>query len=367
MKVFRCLCALPLAASAWCQPLPVTPETMPPTPAFFSYLRTGRHYFPTDKAGVKHCLYKITKIGTSNMTQIQPAPAGIAVTVTALPQAGSGFHSHQGGGRPNPKLLSTVPAGNITDATGCVTDIYQLPGYSGWYTFTGTASGYPPDGVNSYLSQYELAPKTSLLVTRGQPQYFVPWLDLANVAMTTDLHIDNRHTDYAGREEVAFSYPQTGQTYGTFYATYSRYGTIEFTRDLEFCVRHFAYNNAWGLELDIIRASLPHGGVADNQMASGSSSYTSAEWLPDLEEEHLYGVEFDIANPIIIAAGNVTAWLAAANAMASYGCHTGLFDPHGNFIGLGGNPQSAANQYWQNQTVIHVACEPVPLGFHIPQ
>jgi hypothetical protein len=334
--------------SAWGQN--PTPTTMPTSQPSNGYHYAGRNYFPTDKVPIRYCAWHTVN------GRIVPTPGISPVPITGQVQSGSGFHSHTGGTRPLPAL---VAAGGPTDSNGCSTSTFQMPGYSGWYTFVGTpASPYPVAGVNTYGVYYQRDPQK-------RPLYLIPYLDISSDTMdpSDSIFPDWRHGDTSG----LLKFPETWGGNQTAYAIYARYMNIPTSRAFQESAYRFAAGGylAGYPKLELIRASLPHGGIADNEVDSANHN-GSPEFVSRIGEQHLTGNEFDIINPLINQPPNPPPgqgdyFVVALAYLTSFNCILGRDDPGtGIFLGSANDELT----YWHAQTVVHFTCSPSPNGFH---
>lgn len=312
----------------------------PPNNGFF----TGREYFPWDQAKTQACFfYKTVDIRTGVPTEVPAKNVSVAAFVSVAPN--SGYHQHSGGARPYPTILSESPADAITDATGCVTYKWNSPAnFSGWYTFQSSAIGFPSNGVNSRYRYHDWSSTGGILP-------FVPYNEGVGLVLNQPygIHADPLHNPV----------PTGGYDY-------SRWGTKPST-DLALRISdtYFALSSSSAFQgvttqLDIIRGSLPAGGVADNETSAAPyGPYLNAEYQIRSNELHQLGVEWDFGNPINSANGNQRAWDLFMRVITAYGCQLGYDDPNGNPLG-----PAQALLYWKNVPIVHVVCTVAPAAKH---
>jgi hypothetical protein len=293
---------------------------------------TARKFYPWDLITWQYCAYHYVFQGGQVVQTPEP---NVFVFTTAIVQPSSGWHTHAGPTRPQAAVRSVSPGNGQTGADGCVNYTYKGPGYSGWYTFESSTSDqrYTPKGTNSYFGYYEHGvngAERDLTAFFGQ-----------DYTMFEGLHDDTRHKDRSG------------------FTGFSRFGTWESIGLMTRIASAYEHSpSVGGLKLDVIRGSLPDGGIADNEYPS-SGPYLFGEWIARQAEVHMYGGEWDLANPRIQAGGDADHFALLYGIMSSVfkGCRLGTLNQNGT-------PLGTANiyNYWLNQDVVHIVCSAAPLG-----
>jgi hypothetical protein len=300
------------------------------------YYSASQNYDPWDIIPMTYCIWVWS---TQNGSPVQIPVQGVQVSQSATVGAATGYHWHMGAGRPVPTLLSTVPANSVTDSNGCVKWRYQAPGYAGWYTMVGNATyvaAFQPQGDN-----------TCLIHTQHD------W-------MGNQLLFDDFYEVLQLIGSLTYAQPETNHLDSRHGGTSSRYGTAESTYNMSKVVQSFFANrsvNTSGVVLDILRGSLPWGGVADNAITTANgASYLYPEWTePRQAETHMYGVEWDVTNPASQAGGNTAYYTLLESTAARLGCTVGKNSQTGGTI----QPYGASG-YWSGQSVVHLVCSVAP-------
>ncbi len=273
-----------------------------------------------------------------------PYPAGVGVVWTSRAVRYSGWHGHDSGNRPvaqydAPDALGTGNSvSSTTNSTGCVeAHVATLPGISGDYVFEATAETgttacvdiyaktyttfFYPNGVHSQRSLVQIA-------NNGNFQPFV-------------IHADADH-----------ALDQRAVTQGT---TESRVYSI--------AAGYISLQQAGGMnpflldKVDLIRGSLPDGGIADNAWLI---DYPQYEWRAPYAEFHDKGLDIDISNPIFYTTNGVEGlaqarfWQFLVPAVVVSQCRFGNLTPAGIIIPT--DTPHGVIDYWATKAAIHLNC-----------
>jgi hypothetical protein len=287
---------------------------------------TGNRHFPWDKFPIVTCIYR--KQG-ANITPI----VGMVLSTVATVQANSGFHPHSATGRPGLTLLSQTPVNGATDSAGCVTYIYKGQNFSEWVTIQShdVATGTIYSGVNVYLGFYEWD-------WLGRPYQMSPYD--GSFIQPMSRHPDPRHVTNVVRNSQESNY-----------ADYNTLQAFEAAADAFYSLPTGA--NPGRYELDLIRMSLPDGGVADNSVISPNpgDGYAFSEWMQPVLEQHMVGTEIDISNPSTIAPdGSPIYYVSAIGLMKAMGCRAGAV------VTRGQQRRPIDDPYWYSISVLHFVC-----------
>jgi hypothetical protein len=319
-----------LAAAAFAQ-------GVPPNNGWY----TGREYFPWDQATESFCTYWKTNDILTGLPIDKPAK-NVSVAAVGTVQPGSGYHTHSGGARPYPTVLTKTPATGQTDQTGCVRFKWSSAGnYAGWITFQYQPAGpFATSGVNHRFRYLDWGPN-------GSKVDFVQYNESVALVLNQPfgLHPDTRHN------------PSPGSGFDN-----ARYGTPA-SEHLVLRISDTFFALSAGLlgsspiPLDLIRGSLPDGGYADNEVGVASGGpYVTGEWLQSVRwnEAHQLGVEWDFGNPLLLtplltANGNHRAWDLFNTIVYSHDCVLGPADPYGSKL-------PSPDAFWVTMDVVHVVC-----------
>lgn len=260
------------------------------------------------------------------MVPITVRPFNMETILTSTVQSQSGYHPHTAVARPQ----GTVLNGRIlqTNSDGCVYYDYKAPGYSGWTTFVVVPvdTHYRTGGMNNYFVYRDIN-------TSGQ------------IVQLTNFFYQSLVQPFTNHQDDWHGY-------------YSRYGTRDSVDAMRMVAYAFANSypqyNPGQYKLDIIRGSLPDGGIADNEMgATVGSGYIINQFDPaqPKAEQHAMGVEWDVANPSIATGDGGTLQILLNLVVNRQGCHLGKTDQYGTPVEPNG-----INGYWFSQSVVHIIC-----------
>jgi hypothetical protein len=295
---------------------------------------TGREYFPWQKAKDVYCVYFKTQDLFTGAIKEVPAN-GVTVSAIASVQPGSGYHVHSQSPRPYPTIINQTPSDGRTDATGCVTYTWTSAGnLAGWITFQHSAIGpFPTNGVNSRYRYLDSGPNNSKIDFEQYPES----LGLI-VNQPFGNHPDTRHnpSPAGGFDNARYGTPASAHLALRISESY-------------FALSAGMIGNA--IPLDLIRGSLPDGGLADNETgADQRGPYVSPEWAGRANEYHQLGVEWDFGNPLLINS-DVRAWSLFQSVIYGHACVFGAATPDGTAI-----DPNLLMSYWSGKPVVHVAC-----------
>lgn len=299
----------------------------------------GRKYYPWQVITLIDQLFNKVYDSLGNLISVAVAP-NEWVNIAVFYDETTGYHPHVTGDPKGAQPHAGHWISNtrqITDANGNVLFDYRPNGYSGWIHFVITPENpkFPVGRLKNYLGYYLKGPN-------GTYNYLAP-MGGKSYTMDRARHLDTRHGDIPGGAYV------------------SRYGTPAAVQAMQFIAYKYQQQNKYGLQLDLMRGSLPDGGVADNQVQAGNRSpYDYPEWTATSGDAHMYGTEWDIESPASQAPpGLIAAFVFDLFQTIVYrmGCHAGYVDKFGVPIS---NPLGSTG-YWAGQGVQHINCAAAPV------
>ncbi len=325
--------------------LTLSAQWLPPQPARFDgkpnnpYPKYPQNYdlTPNSKADTGACVKTIHPDGTTEPT------VGVSVTLQGYPTLGSGYHSHelQSFPRPNPTIFQAFS--QLTDSTGCaIWQNFTWPRESGWWTLqylvpvTGTTPGfnfYLAIGSSGYSPTISRTNQLADLPERllsGSAAVFHP---------ETRTNPDNRHSGFS-----RYMAPLAGQRMDNSAKTYKALMTTLYpsgTGDPNFNL------------LNVLRASLPSGGLADNRYVGN----VQGEWQANRNEQPPDGNGADVLNPNYVDPGG-GPYVALLSAIHQNGCNVGRRDPDAT----ADMAVADAESYWRTQIWVHLDCSTVTFG-----
>ncbi len=290
-----------------------------------------------------------------------PIP-GIPYHYSIKQYAGWGYHTHEVEhgtfiSRHDPTFLSGQEG--VTDANGFANANVELNGYAGGYTIC--AKFTDPNNVLVVLGERCVNNITRYYTGFGTGKQFLERysgglapFDGSSVNQPQSIHGDARH-----KSAATASNNQCGLGGGPVICT-DEYATRWVTH-----LTHLALLGAssrykqnatiigYPDMLDVTRASLPDGGVYDNDKYSIAPGNGNAilDWDTRVFEEHARGNEADIAISTTPLQSTQFEALYFAN------CKPGINEPTGGRISY--NPP---DPYWKTQGVVHVTCGGFPGG-----
>jgi hypothetical protein len=294
-----CVLPLLLAASAFGQTYP-----------------QGPNFYPDELVGSEICIY-IQVFENGRIVSTTPVP-GVTVTFNnPIVTPTSGWHTHEGtiGNPARPTGYYTTATAVATDSSGCAVAVYQMANWAGTYTFTSQHIS-PLDEqihVNGVVNNFEYA----------SPIWgpLVPYLDNPAINAPQNIHQDPGHS------------------------IQTRYLILPVQQALSAASSDYLINSTQqaGIvdRLDIVRGSIPWGGISDNEV------YGADLWFVSAFEEHQWGSEVDISNPNGAMNG---LYAFALQSLQRQGCTVGSFQK-----GTGGKLSDPIS-YWQNQNLVHIVC-----------
>lgn len=324
----------------------MTAASNPPAPAHppNGFPDRNTRYTPWGDFPIQWCAQQWS-VGTPGAaTQIGAMNVRVTMTITAVAQ--TGYHGHPGSGRPNPIFLSASPTDNIgryvTAFNGCVTFKWRGPGYSGWYLvqiFPGQQGdcgscvvrpqSWPNEGYNIYLGAVDWIDRNTKKPLQDMGRLSVVGEPMTQPAAAfPDVRHDNR-----GRSAT--------------FNTIRKFTTLA----AQWKIRDPQYQPSSGKLLAITRASLPDGGIVDNEFASAGSYLFTQEWVTRHNETHPTGNEVDVFNP----GNNFDVLITLARIS---GCLPGRLDQDGNQF-----PTTTLDvpYFWRSQPFIHFTCGSSPI------
>lgn len=268
-----------------------------------------------------------------------------------------GWHTHGSDADPRPSqipfaehplntAIGETPTRLLTDAHGMAVFAWRGNGFSGNVTTLLVADSlqFPIDKHHVYLSYWDFEQRGSGF----SQQYLKP---INALGIRSDLMDYGRHDD--GRHLSVGGFPGN-----------SRFAAINSAATFEILAKYYRTRHHLGLQLDLIRSSLPDGGCADNKMlAGGTTAYQYLTWK--YKACNNVGVEFDIENPALQAGGVGTlegnySWnLFEHAAYDLLDCQAAKFFDDG----LTKIPTAmlyGVNSYWYGQPVVRLVCSYAP-------
>ncbi len=337
--------------------------------AAFGQVELVQNNWPTDPQGYK--FYPDADVTYASRV-FNNAGVGIPsqpYRATVKQYAGLGFHSHETANgccaitRPPVAFLSGETG--FTDSNGYMNTSVEFNGYAGWYTFchqvlstTGAILSEKCVNNNTRYSTSTLGYQIWLERYSGG---LTPGANDTNQPQT--LHWDRRHVCANQVIPGAYCPPTTlnSDGYTNRWVTHDVHlrllGMSSYYRSLT------SEQGIFDLA-DITRASLPDGGVYDNDVAGvapgnglpANANTTSADWNTRVFEEHSRGVEADIVVPVGAARQD-----ALFDAITTAGCYIGLFTPEGVKISNAVSQSiqiTETENYWRQQGDLHASCKP---------
>lgn len=294
----------------------------------------GYYFAPDAQISTQVCAWVIV-----NGNVYVPVP-NTPVTLSTYTTQFSGWHSHEvsPSGRPQAIILGSPSA--YTGSNGCYTWQVEFPGIAGWYTFQAHFSPVPFDGLIVYQADKGINNYVKYSDTVGPGHGdLVPYPDNPTINMPQSLYVDVGH-DSASR----FLQPFVEQAVVGASTAYVSDSAIELgVTD----------------RIDVYRASLPDGGLADNE----SYSYGAANWEARAWEEHARGSELDVVNPsygTYNSAKTNFVDVALVDLQKQANCIVGSREPGTD------SKMSDPFGYWVGQYYIHIVCAPAPLIRYSP-
>lgn len=290
---------------------------------------------------------------------------GIPFKYTVKQYGGQGYHTHETAvvtvvTRHPPTFLAS--ATGVTNANGIAETSLELNGYAGWYTVC--AQFGDPTDIRKVLG--ERCVNNNTRYTTRSPTFGAAEVPLVrypgglqetfqqDVNMPQTMHVDSRHVSVSapglpGGSKVGVTQNQDGYT--TRWVT-PLAGAQLFTASSTYKSLTANDNNAD--LLDVTRASLPDGGVYDNDVTGvvPGAGGQILDWDTRVFEEHARGVEMDITIPYPQSRVN-----RMFEALYSAGCKPGINTPEGVRI-----PANPPDSYWGTQGAVHVTCSGGLLG-----
>lgn len=288
----------------------------------------------------------------------------------------SGWHAHEaslnqrdrpqgqfvGGAQSYQSPASATSTGTVayfTGPDGCYQFTVQYPGIAGWYTWeahfppvttNGVTRVFPAAGVNVYARYYGTAMDPRIAPT-GQ-QYLQPEDSDPYIRSTQQLS-DRGHNGNSRNVEPKIIDNIEAATYHYFADSYAQLGI--------------------GDRVNIARASLPDGGLADNELffstAGSNPAYNLGieDWTADNFEEHAHGTEIDIGHSAFETAqgSEVNGYdLLMLQDFTEQFCNVGQYLPGqagtGTAVSFG-----EAVKFWLQAPYMHLVCGASPLEFTI--
>jgi len=326
----------------------------------FGQVELVNNNWPTDPQGLK--FFPDSKVSyVSRLTRTDgTGVSGVPYHYTIKQYAGQGFHTHETANgtvlsRPYAAFIpsTALPSGGengTSDAQGYMVANVEFNNFAGWYTVCVT-NAYGERCVNNntrYFTQQNGYPLYLERYTGGLP----PYESSNSVNRPQSQHVDSRHSVSSAPESQNLSYIFEGYT--TRWVTHdahlrllamsSQYKTLT------------AQQNVADL-LDLTRASLPDGGIYDNDVAgvAPGNGNTTLDWDTRVYEEHQHGVEADV----VVPSGTLRQDIFFAGTTSS-GCYLGKYKPTSELIytGTGLSEQTQIENFWRTQGVAHVSCKP---------
>lgn len=324
------LFALTLASAQFLPPQAAKSDGSPNN----SYGKFPATYLVTPNSNVRAgaCVYTVQSDGT------KVPLVGIGVTMQAYPTLDSGYHSHEHYEIARPYPTVTVSFSQVTDADGCVYYPVTLPKHAGWWTFQYLTTVAHIVGDNVYLgfggSVFSAASVRNLKpidlperLLSGTAAVYHP--DVRTTVLPT---YDSRHSGFS-----RYVTPPAGAHVDQMAKDYKASLTAQFP----FAPPNDPYYNL----LNVLRGSLPDGGLADNRYFEASV----IPWQADLNEQHPDGNGVDVMNPKYVDPVAFDLLLLSASA---HGCALSSRSP----AGVTDMSQAVAELYWRQTDWIHFNC-----------
>lgn len=284
--------------------------------------------FPDDQGTYRGCASFVDGSGVIHFAK------NIPVSVSTYVTQYSGWHGHEvfpitSAPRPQPVWLGVTSG--ITGDNGCFAVTFELPGIAGWYTFEAVIAGQTV-GTNVYVWYGSPNPFSRLAAA----DHLIPYPDNPVNNVSQSLHHDPLHG------------PQTIPAPPATRLEYTRF--VQRGIDSQLSAASIGYRQSSGTagvidRADIVRCSLPDGGLSDNQSYDLGAAMT---WSTQVFEEHAKGNECDVINPK--ATLDLTHAVLLMQAMIQQSCGVGAFAPDG----VAALPDRVG--FWLDQSYLHMVC-----------